>query len=86
MSSSKVFLAGIAGLAAGIALGVLFAPAKGTKTRKRLKKKIMSIADIYQEELLNSIDNLTGEKEEVDEDEADEQENVHKEATVTQSS
>ena len=44
-SSSKVLLAGIAGLAAGVAIGLLFAPAKGSKTRKRLKKKLMSLAD-----------------------------------------
>ena len=58
MSTSKMFLAGVAGIAAGIAIGVLFAPAKGSKTRKRLKKKIMSVADMYQEELLSSIDDI----------------------------
>lgn len=37
---SKILLAGLAGLAAGVAIGVLFAPARGSKTRKRIKKGI----------------------------------------------
>lgn len=64
MSSSKTFLAGVAGLAAGLAIGMLFAPAKGTKTRKRLKKRIMGLADMYENELMGSMDHLeeTGEE------------------------
>jgi gas vesicle protein len=37
-SGSKLFLAALAGLAAGIGVGLLIAPTKGSKTRKRLKK------------------------------------------------
>jgi gas vesicle protein len=44
-SSTKFILAGLAGLAAGIAIGVLFAPEKGSKTRKKLKKKMQGIAE-----------------------------------------
>jgi gas vesicle protein len=47
-SSSKIVLAGIAGLAVGIAAGVLMAPKKGSKTRKRLKKKFQGLKDIVQ--------------------------------------
>ncbi|MCX6243522.1 MAG: YtxH domain-containing protein [Bacteroidetes bacterium] len=54
-SSSKVLLAGIAGLAAGIAIGMLFAPAKGSKTRKRLKKKIMNLADIIEDDFSDKL-------------------------------
>ncbi|MDP4281823.1 MAG: YtxH domain-containing protein [Bacteroidota bacterium] len=50
-SGSKIVLAGLAGLAAGIALGVLFAPSKGSKMRKRLKKKILNYADILEDGL-----------------------------------
>ena len=50
-SSSKVLLAGITGLAAGVAIGLLFAPAKGSKTRKRLKKRLMSLADFIEDDV-----------------------------------
>lgn len=36
MNSSKVLLGVLAGVAAGAIAGILFAPAKGTKTRKRI--------------------------------------------------
>ena len=48
-SSSKIVLAGLAGLAAGIVVGVLVAPAKGNKTRKRLKKKFRKMEEIFQQ-------------------------------------
>jgi gas vesicle protein len=36
MNSSKVLLGVLGGVAAGAIAGILFAPAKGTKTRKRI--------------------------------------------------
>ena len=39
MSSGKVILGAIAGLATGAILGILFAPEKGTDTRKKIAKK-----------------------------------------------
>ncbi len=50
-SGSKVLLAAMAGMAAGIGIGMLIAPAKGSKTRKRIKKRIMGIADMMQDGL-----------------------------------
>jgi gas vesicle protein len=39
MNTNKVVLGLIGGLAIGALAGVLFAPAKGSKTRKRIMKK-----------------------------------------------
>ncbi|MGA2824020.1 MAG: YtxH domain-containing protein [Bacteroidales bacterium] len=54
-SSTKVLLAGIAGLAAGVAIGLLFAPAKGSKTRKRLKKRLISLVDIIEDDVTDKL-------------------------------
>ena len=54
-SGSKVLLAALAGIGIGIGVGMLIAPAKGTKTRKRLKKRIMGIADLMQDDLSEKI-------------------------------
>ncbi len=50
-----MMLAAVAGLAAGIGVGMLIAPAKGSKTRKRLKKRIMGIADMMQDDLSEKV-------------------------------
>ncbi|HNW75171.1 MAG TPA: YtxH domain-containing protein [Bacteroidales bacterium] len=50
-TGSNALLAGIFGLAAGIGIGMLIAPAKGSKTRKRLKKRIMGFADFVEDGL-----------------------------------
>ncbi len=49
-SNAKILIAVAAGMAAGIGIGMLIAPAKGSKTRKRLKKKIMGFADMMQDD------------------------------------
>jgi gas vesicle protein len=58
MNSGKVVLGMLAGVAIGATLGILFAPAKGTETRKKILRKgedtIDEINDKF-EELLNSI-------------------------------
>jgi gas vesicle protein len=45
MNSGKVLLGVLAGLAAGAALGILFAPAKGSDTRKKIAHKGKGYAD-----------------------------------------
>ena len=45
MKSGKVLLGVLAGLAAGATLGILFAPDKGTSTRKKFSKKARRYAD-----------------------------------------
>lgn len=54
-SGSKILLAALVGVAAGIGIGMLIAPAKGSKTRKRLKKRIMGIADMMQDNLSEKV-------------------------------
>jgi gas vesicle protein len=71
-SSKKVLLAGIFWLAAGVAIGLLFAPAKGSKTRKRLKKRLMSLAETFEDDVTNKMEALksvfSGEEEEEEEE------------------
>lgn len=44
-NTGKIFTALVAGVAAGVILGVLFAPDKGTETRKKINKKGKQFAD-----------------------------------------
>ena len=45
MSSGKVLASVLAGAAAGAVLGILFAPDKGSETRKKLAEKGSGLAD-----------------------------------------
>jgi len=76
MSSGKVVLGLLAGAAVGALAGILFAPTKGSKTRKRILKKGENYVDAVKEkfdELLDvvnekvekvkdEVSNLTGKK------------------------
>jgi gas vesicle protein len=57
MNASKVIIGVLGGLAVGAVAGVLFAPAKGTKTRKRIMKK----GSDYTKDLKNKFEDLYGE-------------------------
>jgi gas vesicle protein len=50
MSSGKVLLGVLAGVAAGALLGVLFAPDNGWNTRKRISKKADKYVDGLKEQ------------------------------------
>jgi gas vesicle protein len=52
MNTNKVVLGLIGGLAIGALAGVLFAPAKGSKTRKRIMKK----GNSYTKEIKDKIE------------------------------
>ena len=54
-SGLKVLAAGLLGVAAGVGIGILIAPAKGSKTRKRLKKQILDIATMVENEISEKV-------------------------------
>ena len=49
--SNKIITAFLAGAAAGALLGVLFAPAKGSETRSKIKEQGQKMASDFQEEI-----------------------------------
>ena len=60
-SNSKFLIATILGVAAGIGIGFLIAPAKGSKTRQRLRKKVIQVAESLEEEFSEKIQTLKSE-------------------------
>ena len=63
--NSKVVVALLAGLAAGAALGILFAPEKGTETRDKLTESLKNLGDSIRDTAASEIDNLVGLKDKV---------------------
>ena len=71
MSSGKVVLGLLAGVAIGVALGMLFAPDKGWNTRKRISKKGEDLVDDLKEKFEEFLDSISEKVDEVKEDVAD---------------
>lgn len=71
MSSGKVLLALLAGVAAGALLGVLFAPDKGSETRKKITRKGEDYADGLTEKFNEFLTDISGKFDEVKQDVSD---------------
>ena len=63
--NTKVVVALLAGLAAGAALGILFAPDAGNETRDKLSESLKNLGDSIKETAAAEIDNLTSMKDKV---------------------
>lgn len=59
MSSGKVLLGVLAGVAAGALLGILFAPEKGSVTRKKILDKGEDYADALKNKFNEFVDHVS---------------------------
>ena len=58
MSSSKILLGFLAGATAGAALGILFAPDKGTETRRKISEKSQDMANSMKDNFNDFVDGM----------------------------
>jgi gas vesicle protein len=65
MSSGKLLLGVLAGLTAGALAGILFAPAKGSKTRRRIVKRGEDYAEDLKDKFNEFVEHITEKFEQV---------------------
>ena len=58
MSSSKIFTGVLIGAAAGAVLGILFAPEKGSDTRKKISKKSSDLKESLKTKFNDLVDGI----------------------------
>jgi len=58
MNTSKILLSFIAGAAIGGALGILFAPDKGTETRRKIAEKGNDVAESVKDKFNEFVDGV----------------------------
>jgi len=73
MNSEKIVIGILFGLAAGVILGVLVAPEKGSETRKKIVQSRDSLVEELEKKLNNLVNQLSGS--EIDESEQTENNN-----------
>jgi gas vesicle protein len=71
MSTGKVLLGVLAGVAAGALIGILFAPDKGSVTRKKISKKGEDYAETLKEKFDEFLDSISEKFNEVKEEVSD---------------
>lgn len=67
MNTKSVLIGLATGVVAGAVLGVLFAPDKGSKTRKEISKKGKNIIDGFKEKFSDLVESMTEQFEEAKE-------------------
>ncbi|MGB4398289.1 MAG: YtxH domain-containing protein [Daejeonella sp.] len=63
--NSKILAAMLAGLAAGAAIGILFAPDRGSETRDKLNDSLKNLGDSIKDRAADEIGNLSEFKDKV---------------------